>query len=198
MNRNRLVLVLITALFALPLLAAWLLSMGAFGWRPGETVNLGALVQPPVALELGRLRPVDTERAMAEGWTMLYAFDGHCADACIRDVTGLRQVHVAAGRNRDKVSVLLLATAAMAADVPADLAAIYSQFHVYRDREARAVEALDQALANAGQAGGEVTGRAFLLDPDRNVILAYAPGFDPNHVNKDLKRLLKWSTQDDE
>ena len=36
----------------------------------------------------------------------------------------------------------------------------------------------------------------YVLDPMHNVILAYGDETNPNNINKDLKRLLKWSKQD--
>jgi hypothetical protein len=54
-----------------------------------------------------------------------------------------------------------------------------------------------EAVQNKAGNANTVAAWAFVLDPAGNVILAYAAGFDPNHVNRDLKRLLTWSAQDE-
>jgi len=43
----RLSLIIITALFVLPLLLAWFMYTGTIEYRPGSTRNLGQLVEPP-------------------------------------------------------------------------------------------------------------------------------------------------------
>ena len=40
-------------------------------------------------------------------------------------------------------------------------------------------------------------GQTYLVDPLGNIMMAYEAGSDPNHLKKDLKRLLTWSKLDE-
>jgi len=187
MNRNRLTLLFIAALFGLPLIAAWLMQSGLLDWRPAQTVNLGHLVEPPVTLSL------ETDQK----WQLLYLLPVACDVACEDDVTGLRQVHRAAGRHRDKIAVLLLSEGAAAHPDSQRLSAIDPGFRLATDADGQLDTALREAMRRAGLAEAGDRRSAFVLDPGANVILAYAAGFNPNHINRDLKRLLTWSAQDE-
>ena len=46
------------------------------------------------------------------------------------------------------------------------------------------------------QASGDLTS-TYLVDPLGNIMMVYASGADPNHLKKDLKRLLTWSKLDE-
>ena len=187
MNRNRLTLLFIAALFGLPLVAAWLMQSGLLNWRPAQTVNLGRLVEPPVTLEL----------ATENKWQLLYLLPAACDASCEADVTGLRQVHRAAGRHRDKIAVVLLSDSAAGHPDSQRLLAIDPGFLLVTDPDGALGEVLDEATRRAGLADEDPQRSAFVLDPGANVILAYAAGFNPNHLNRDLKRLLTWSAQDE-
>ncbi len=103
-------------------------------------------------------------------------------------------MHIATGRNRDRVTILLLAQRDLPAEAARDLHNIYPEFAIAVDAGGMAAGRLPQ-LSGPGESFGDR--RAFLLDPPGNIILGYPPGFDPGHINKDLKRLLTWSVQDD-
>ncbi len=45
--------------------------------------------------------------------------------------------------------------------------------------------------ANGGTPPG--AGTTFIADPEGNLMLHYAPGYARDDLNKDLKKLLKWS-----
>jgi hypothetical protein len=69
----RLALVVIAALFILPLLLAWLMYSGVIEFTPGTTRNHGQLVQPPVPLDweagdfLDETRPAEPLRRPLPG-----------------------------------------------------------------------------------------------------------------------------------
>jgi hypothetical protein len=41
-------------------------------------------------------------------------------------------------------------------------------------------------------------GDIYLIDPLGNIMMYYAADADPNHIRKDLKRLLTWSKLDEQ
>ena len=196
----RLVLVSIVALFAVPLLLAVLMRSDWWDFRPASVSNRGVLVQPPVALAPETLDlPIGAGLAQARArpqWTVLYPLPARCLEACRKDAFALRQLHIATGRDRDRVTVLLLAGREPSPQTRQELLGIYPEFAVAVDSSgsvARSLPPLDDDGAAPAVFGD---GRAFLLDPPGNIILGYPPGFDPNDIKKDLKRLLTWSVQD--
>ena len=196
----KLVLLVIALLFFGPVLLAVLMRSDWWDFKPGSFSNRGTLVQPPVMLGLEKLDIQYPETGTGDPgrpkWVVLYPFSGDCGRACRQDVSGLRQVHLATGRNRDRVTVVLLVQQPVSPATLMDLVNIYPEFVIAVDTPGTAATALPELTTDTAT-GGFGGRRAFLLDPPGNIILAYAPGFDPNHINKDLKRLLTWSVQDD-
>lgn len=194
--RNRLVIVGIALLFFGPVVLAVLMQSPWWDYRPGHTVNRGQLVEPPLPFALSGLRSLGGggETAGPGAWTMLYRLPENCGERCLEDITGLRQIHIAAGRHRAELQPVLVSDA-----VPADRD-LRSWLDIYPEFGVRVIEndalrrQLDRAQG-AAAAGGD-TGYAFVLDPEQNLILAYPPRFNPANMNKDLKRLLKWSGQE--
>src|SRR5690349_14147033 len=99
-SRGRRGLLLVTAVFAAPLLAAFLLYYWApDAWRPGGRTNHGQLINPARPLHEVKLvdaagKPLD--RSLFEKhWTLLYLGSSECADQCRETLYYARQVHTA-------------------------------------------------------------------------------------------------------
>lgn len=204
MNRTmspRVMLVLIAALFALPLAAAWLMYSGKVDYQPGSTRNLGQLVQPPVPAPLGALRvsglsgnPVSD---LAERWVIVRPLPAECDRACLDAAAELRQVHRASGRNQSRIGILLLLAQADNKAVLNELEAIYPLFTLATDPDGTFSDRLRQA-APGEQSAALAAGNTYLMDPLGNIMLFYEAGTDPNDLKKDLKRLLTWSKLDEQ
>jgi cytochrome oxidase Cu insertion factor (SCO1/SenC/PrrC family) len=191
LSRQQYTLIGIFALFLGPVILDMLKRSSWWQYQPAGLKNHGQLVQPPIQLSL------NTSEALDRRWVILYMLEKTCDRVCIERVTSLRQIHKAAGRNREHLSVVLLGQ-----DLPdpaqrAALEAIYPQFIWATDSQHVALDSLaiintklnpDSAQAN--------TIHTYILDPMLNVILAYGADTEPNDIHKDLKRLLKWSDQE--
>ena len=194
----RVALVLIAALFILPLLLAWLMYAGVIDLRPESTRNLGQLVQPPAPLDWAAAdlvgEPGDATDLFDRHWVLLHALPDPCDTACEQAVVGLRQIHRAAGRDQARVRLALLRAAPDSA--PSErLHSIYGELHVLDDPR----DELGRTLAGVARAAtrpGTVQAATFVVDPLGNVMMYYAPGTDPNDIKTDLERLLRWSKQD--
>lgn len=168
MTRGRLKLLLLLALFAAPVLAAWL----AHAYGPSVPAgNYGELL-PPAPLTLptltdpaGRAAPGETLRGR---WLLLVAAPGGCDAACARMVHLARQVRLAQGREQGRVERVLLGTP--------------EQGWPYRDG------AYVGALAPLALARG-----LYLVDPLGNLMMRFPDGADGEGVIGDLRRLLKAS-----
>ena len=197
----RVALLIIAALFFLPLLLAWLMYSGVIDFHPQSTRNLGRLVQPPLPMswEGVYLHEEDGQpvgQAFAGHWLILRAVPRPCTEACLTDIAGLRQVHRAAGRQQSRIRLALLHDFDDA-EASCNLQSIYDVFQLLRNPDNSLWQTLE-GVARAGEPGAPASGSTFLIDPLGNIMLFYAAGSDPNDLKSDLKRLLTWSKLDEQ
>ena len=112
-RRGRQVLLIIAALFFVPVLLAFAMYYGNFG-RPTGSVSLGELVSPAQPLDAAGLRhadgsPVDPA-LLHDKWTLIYIGDGACDDACRAALVLGRQTRLALNNDMTRVQRAFLAT----------------------------------------------------------------------------------------
>ena len=190
-------LVLIAAMFIVPLLAAWLMYSGTIDYQPVKTRNHGNLVQPAIPLGWDDISFLDSSSADSsapaeafEGhWVILHPIDPGCSDSCLQAVDDLRQVHKASGRHQARIRLALLVNESMPEALLQDLEQRYSVFEFVTADSPMVM----QHLNSAGP--GHIN---YLIDPLGNIMMTYDHGSDPNDLKKDLKRLLTWSKLDEQ
>ncbi|HEX9184492.1 MAG TPA: cytochrome C oxidase subunit I [Burkholderiales bacterium] len=172
-RRGRAKLVLLAAVFALPLvlagLAYWL------DWAPGTTANYGELVAPPRPLAGP---PFDALR----GKWVLVSFDAAACDAyCERKLYFMRQVRRAQGKDQDRVERLWMLT-----DDGQPRAEVLAAIEGTR---------LERGTATAARfpAGASHADHIYVVDPLGNLMMRYPRDPDPSRMLKDLQRLLRLS-----
>ena len=177
-NRNRIGLILILALFAAPLVTAYVLN--AFGWRPAGSRNYGTLIEPPQDLTAARFVLADgsTLAWKDEDWSWtVFAIPGPaCGQACLARIDELRRARLTLNQNAFRVRVVVLG------ELPADALAALKPVMTASDAEGR--------LANLRPAGADEVAVAF-ADPHGFLVLRYAVGYDGNKLRKDLARVIK-------
>lgn len=196
-------LLLIAAIFVLPLLAARLMLTGAIDYTPGSFRNYGDLVQPPVSVDWNShsfnapsvLDQSNKEIQLPDRhhWTVLHVVPPACTAACIATITSLRQVHRALGRDLSRVRVTLLLPGSMQSGSVREMKEIYPDFQLL-ENPGGAVEKILQEVSSLFSASA--TGSSYLIDPIGNIMMYYPAETDPNNLKKDLKRLLTWSKLD--
>jgi hypothetical protein len=178
-NRKRLGLLLIVALFAAPLIAAYILN--ARGWRPAGLRNYGELVEPPQDLRAARFVLAEGRALAWEdadwSWTLFAVPGPGCAAHCIARLDELRRVRLTQNRNAARLRVVVLD----AGLDPATLARL-APLAAAHDADAR--------FASLRPAAGDDVAAA-LVDPHGYLILRYAAGYDANRLRKDIARLFK-------
>ena len=191
LSRQQLTLIGIFALFFGPLLLVMLMRSSWWQYQPSGLKNLGQLVQPAVQLSLDRTQDTDDK------WLILYVLDQPCEEACIENVTALRQVHRAAGRHGEHLAITLLSDAQISPELRARLEAIYPWFVFLVDSGQTSLNALENINSSLAMDKPDIDDiHTYVLDPMLNVILAYQNGANPSDIHKDLKRLLKWSDKE--
>jgi hypothetical protein len=193
----RILLVIIAAMFLLPLLLAWFMYTGTIDYKPGSTRNFGELVEPPLPLSWKNIylvnpaggNPIPAPDELGKHWVVIRPVPAACGESCEQEVIQLRQIHRAAGRNQSRVRIaLLLEDSAAAADI-SRMQEIYTEFNLITGPAGSLRDIMRQA-------SGDLTS-TYLVDPLGNIMMVYANGADPNHLKKDLKRLLTWSKLDE-
>jgi cytochrome oxidase Cu insertion factor (SCO1/SenC/PrrC family) len=187
-------LLLIAALFALPMLVAYALYYS--GWRPEAVHPHGELVQPA--------RPVaDAALVLLDGksmrfselrgkWTLVTFSAAECLSPCERNLVKMRQVIAAQGKEAERIQSILIVKDAKMRD--------WLNYAVKDYPGMRAVigppEAFD-ALARqfALPAGSPLDNlnRIYLVDPLGNFMMSYPADADPTGMRKDLAKLLRVS-----
>jgi len=171
--RGRLKLVLIGALFALPVLTGWIAYLT--GWVPGTTSNYGTLIAPqPIAAA--------AVAALRGKWVLVQLDGGACGAQCERKLYYMRQVRRAQGKELNRVERLWLLTDEIAP----------------KGELLAAIEGTRIARASAGDAAafpaeGAPSDHIYLVDPLGNLMLRFPRDPDPAKMVQDLERLLKYS-----
>ena len=186
-RRGRQLLLILAAIFLLPVFAAFALYYGGV-WRPSGTSNLGELIQPARPLQVAGLKRADGSPAGGElftgKWSLIYIGDGACDADCRAALVFGRQSRLALNNEMTRVQRVFLATGNCCANE-------------YFAQEQPGLIALDasapEAQALLRQFPAEHRRSLYIVDPLGNLMMRH----DASHTSKDLltdlKKLLKLS-----
>lgn len=175
-----LTLILVAALFALPVLA----SVGLYlsGWRPSQYGNHGELLAPPRVLPAAGLdgnTTVGDAATRRQGvWLLVFPASAACDGPCAAALDDMTRVHRALGKNQGRLQRVLLRTGT---DSPAP-ATVPPETLVY--------SAPGQAWRDAFRPNDRAV---FLVDPFGNVVMRFAIPLDSIGMLRDIERLMKYS-----
>lgn len=189
LTRQQITLLGIFAIFLAPLLLVMIMRSPWWEYQPAGLRNHGQLVQPPVQLPV--IEPVEGK------WLLLYVISGPCERKCTDTITSLRQIHKAAGRQQEHLAIVIMNKSGADPELESRVHSIYEGFNFVSDMSVTTItelEKINAALSSTTDSPDSI--HTYVLDPMHNVILAYGDETNPNNINKDLKRLLKWSKQD--
>ena len=194
LNRSRRTLLLIMALFLVPIMIAWYMNFGMDGWRPAATSNQGDLVQPARPLDNTALLDLDGAALDAEyfqrRWTFVYIGDPSCTPACQNNLYMMRQVRLTQDRDISRIQRLMVLTRAPGEDETVEPVRHYPGLQVAIPSDHSGFMA--QFSLKPGEDVGKQE-RIYLVDPLGNLMMSYENGADPKGIIKDLERLLKAS-----
>lgn len=188
-------LVFLAALFFVPLGISFFWYYGLTSARPDAGVQKGELIHPARPLpQLALPRAhggVTAPDFLERTWTLVYIAEGPCDPGCRERLAELRQLRLALGRERNRVSgVLLYRGAAPDADwlanehaglIAAAVDGAEAHDALLREFPGDEIDALFQA------------GRVYIVDPNGNLMMTYAAGTPLRDIHDDLKRLLRLS-----
>jgi hypothetical protein len=194
-RRGRRQLMILAAIFFVPLAIAFWLYYGAGGWSPQGGTNKGDLLNPAVplpAVELVLQDGTPTAPDVLQGkWTIAYVGDGACDERCRKALYLSRQSRIALNKDMDRVQRVFLATGSCC------------------DRAFLASEHPDIAVVALGADPGSLAllakipvfdgvpvaqaGRLYLIDPLGNLVLSYSSKAPDKALLTDLRKLLRLS-----
>jgi hypothetical protein len=193
-RRGRRQLVLLAALFFVPLGIAFWLYYGPTGWRPSGDASKGDLVDPARPLPTLALATVDGTQTSPDflrgKWSMVYVGDGLCDDRCRAALYLTRQSRIALNKDMDRVQRVFLVTGRCCDR--GFLAKEHPDLLVARvDDDASA--ALLAPFPTYGGMPLADAGRIFIVDPLGNLLMSYAPTAPDKALLTDMKKLLRLS-----
>jgi hypothetical protein len=193
-RRGRRQLVLLAAIFFVPLAIAFWMYYGPTGWRPSGDASKGDLIDPArplAALALTTADGTQTEPDFLRGkWSMVYVGDGLCDDRCRKALYLTRQSRMALNKDMDRVQRVFLVTGRCCDR--GFLAQEHPDLVVARvDDDASA--ALLEPFPTYGGVPLADGGRIFIVDPLGNLLMSYAPTAPDKALLTDMKKLLRLS-----
>ena len=190
-TRNRIFLVLLIALFAIPPLAAWLLIDK---WRPEGVVAHGELLTParPLPAWQGRDsnngQPNDAN-VLRGRWNMVYLSSGEtCNQVCETSLYNMRQMKIALGKDMERAQTVLLLLQAPDSELSSWLEQEHPAMLKFVLDDTTLPDFMAEAFGSAAVDQG-----IYLVDPLSNVFMRYDPDVNPRDILKDLQRLFKYS-----
>jgi len=193
-RRGRRQLLLLAALFFVPLAIAFWMYYGPTGWRPSGDASKGDLIDPARPLAALALTTADggqTPPDFLRGkWSLVYVGDGLCDDRCRKALYLTRQSRLALNKDMDRVQRVFLVTGRCCDR--GFLAQEHPDLVVARvDNDAAA--ALLEPFPTYGGVPLADAGRIFIVDPLGNLLMSYAPTAPDKALLTDMKKLLRLS-----
>jgi len=187
-------LILIFALFAVPLLMAtlWFHAVRISGGSLGNTAK-GELITPAVPLDGLQLsengQPFDIDGFRGK-WTLLYVPEAQqCSDECFDHLYEIRQLRLALNHRMERVQRVVLLDQA---EIPEPIKEAQLGLRVVTGTAAQRDAFLGQ-LSDPTATFKPVASPIYIIDPLGNLMMRFGPDQLPDQVHKDLKRLLKAS-----
>jgi len=190
-TRNRLILVLLFALFFAPIALALLLNSSLVDWTADPARAHGELLQPVVPIgeftlddALGRER---SQADLADRWHLVMTETRTCGDECRELLMLMHNIRLAQDRRASDAGLILLTDQTLPQPLLTEMTAMDATWRVFD-----------------GDAGGRLLGRFpdaaprafYILDPEGNIIERFAPDADPTGIRKDLDRLMTWTVRE--
>jgi hypothetical protein len=195
-RRGRRNLLIVAAVFLLPVIASFALYYGEI-WRPSASSAKGELILPPRTLAYTGLSHAGGEvfdaKALEGKWTLIYIGSGDCDDAALTALTYGRQTRLALGKDMDRVQRVFIRAGTCAESGEPKCC---KREDLERDQPGLIVleAATAQGRGFLEQFPGDQVRSLYVVDPLHNLMMRHEA---TRVINKDLltdlKKLLKLS-----
>lgn len=184
---QRRTLLILAALFFLPLAAAFLLYYG-MDWRPAGGTNHGELLQPVKQMPPGADSLFKGATEDSKNWVLVYVGDGKCNEDCRQALVFARQTRLSLNKEMTRVNRAFLSIGNCC-----DLAYIDKEHPGLKVRDVSEPEVYEQLMEVLPQ--DDLSHSLFVVDPLGNIVMRYDVRDEKNRKGalEDLKKLLKLS-----
>jgi hypothetical protein len=184
-RRGRRVLLVLAAVFLLPVLIAFAMYYGNL-WRPAGSASKGELITPARPLEVTGLRWADGRPAdatvLSGKWSIVYIGDGSCDTDCRQALVFGRQSRLALNNEMTRVQRVFLATANCC-----------NATYLAEEHAGLITADASQAQALLAKFPGDPRRSLYIVDPLGNLMMRHDAGHSSKDLLTDLKKLLKLS-----
>lgn len=194
LRSQRIKLLVILGIFALPVILASLWHANSDSWRPSDTSNYGELIIPVKTFTAFTMPALDgtavTDDFLRGRWTLVFIGAAECDEVCRTSLYNMRQIRLALNEKMDRVQRLWVLSDAHGSDQLSALLNEHPGLKVAQPDSATRDEFLKQFSDDAGM---PVTGRVYVVDPLGNLMMRYPSDANPKRMLKDIEKLLKAS-----
>lgn len=191
-TKNKLMLIFILCLFVSPFIISWWVLQTKDDSADRNTTNYGEFISParPLpALSLVNTSEPDKVRDLQGKWTLVHFVGDECTEECKNLLFSLNQIEAAMGKNSLRVQRAVIALQ------PDTVNTVLSKYpdlwRIQLDGKDK-TSFIDQFKYNE-VVDPTTADYIYIVDPLGNLMMRYAPGFDPYGVLRDLRKLLKGS-----
>jgi hypothetical protein len=132
-----------------------------------------------------------TQQDLRRAWSLVLVAERGCDAVCESNLIKMRQVRLTQGRHMGRIRGVLLLSQAEGLPELARLRAQHEGLQIVSGAPQQVASLL--AGFQLGSDPREVFNRVYIVDPLGNLMMRYAPDFDPMLLKKDLERLLRLS-----
>lgn len=181
-KKNRVILILLAAFFALPYLVVFIYqSYPELSVKTGMS-NKGDLFSPVHSIEQVATDEFDELKG---SWTLIYISGRDCDQDCLNQHYTMRQVRLASGKRRYKLQRLnLVTTDAIDSQYEQALKEFPNEKQIYLRGDEKILPQFDELMLE------DKVGRIYLMDPFLNIVLRYSAQTDPKDLLHDINKLV--------
>lgn len=180
-NKNRLTILVVFLLFAVPVVVAYLLGSGLVDFEPDSTKNKGVFISPPI--KLADYTEADWVDTLPEHWTLIYRTAKVCDETCLAWEDKLHRFNLTLAQNADKLELMVLAN-----DFELRQQDPYNHIKKVATRGHQSLNAMLDELSKQSLGNGE---GLYVVAPEGYLMMAFTPDNEPQDIIKDLKLLVK-------
>ena len=189
-TKNKLTLVGIAAMFAVPVVSAWFVNNNPEMLEGRNTKNYGELFKPAVPLKLEEyvLTAHSPEVKSLQGrWALIhFDTDGVCEQKCQKSVFNMHQLNVLLNKDSERLKRVMLYNV--------NLKQVANKAWRTEDKGLMVFQWQTNAIEKFNQkVDGLKDGDMLLMDPLGNILMKYPENADPYGVQRDIKLLFKAS-----
>ncbi|MEC9205761.1 MAG: hypothetical protein VYE31_01015 [Pseudomonadota bacterium] len=189
-KQNNLIIILI--IFTLPFIFSYYFLKIQDSNERWETTNYGKFIEPLVPLTEFEIKLFNNallnNKDLINKWTLIYITKNQCLKECSKDIHLLRQVHIALGKDINRVQRVFLSNYDEKISFLKNLEAEYPNLLFSNIRPNQLYKIIHKISKKDKQ--------IYLVNPAGNVILTYKSNFNGQKLLKDLKKLLKFSKKE--